>query len=154
MSESLARSLKQHPLAAAMSLEVVEFLATCTRNERFANGQLLFTQGQANDSLYLIRKGTVELEYRVSESETVSVGGLEAGATLGASVIGEPRPWHVDVRAVGPVLAFAIPGPCLRAKLTQDHALAAQLLESLLLEVHTRLCQVRLQRCDPATLCK
>ncbi len=148
MTESLARSLKQHPLTAGMTPEMVEFLAGCVKNQRFAAGDLLFAEGQAKDWLYLIRQGEVDLQSHVPGRGAVAVERLGAGATLGASAIVAPHEWHVDARAATAVLAFAIPGDCLRGKLRQDAVFAAKLLERLLVEVHTRLSHARLQQLD------
>ena len=147
-TESLARSITQHPLVAGMLDAHVEFLSGCAQNVRLAGGKFLFREGQCADTLYLIRSGKIALESHDGARGTLVVETVGAGDALGWSTLFPPYRWGLDARAVEPAFLFAIDGPCLRSKLDADHSFGYEFTRRLLNEVHTRLQRARLQTLD------
>lgn len=147
-TEALNRSLALHPFNRDLPRSVVDFLVGCTRNVRFARGDYLFREGTSADHLYLLRRGQVDLESQVLGRGPVAVERLSDGEWLGASTVFGPYEWHVDARAVTPVLCFEVDGACLRDKLLVDHELGYLIVRRMLAGVHRRLARVRLQQLD------
>lgn len=147
-TESLARSLTQHPLVAGMSEEHVDFLSGCVRNVHLDEGHFLFREGQAADALYLVRDGKVDLEIHDGARGTIMVETLGAGDALGWSTLFPPYRWDLDARGIHSAHLFAIDGACLRAKLEADHDFGYAFTRRLLNEVHSRLQRARLQALD------
>lgn len=143
----LSRSLGEHPLCQGLREEDVAFLAGCAKNQRTASGAFLAREGDSASSLFLIRSGSVALEVqrpgRVSRVETVG-----AGDVLGWNVLFPPHAWHLDLRALDSVLAFAVDGACLRGKLASDHSFGFRIAMRLLERVHNRLERARLAQLD------
>jgi len=146
--ESLARSLAEHPFLASLPPDGVDFLAGCTKNMRFSEGEYLFREGCAADYLYLLREGNVTLESHVPGKGAVVLERFEPGESLGATVLIGPHVWHVDARAASGVLAFAVEGACLRRKLEDDPRFGYAVARHMLQSVHGRLSRARLQQLD------
>lgn len=147
-TESLARSIAEHPLVTGMLDAHVEFLSGCTKNTRLAAGRFLFRESQRADSLYLIRSGKIALESQDGGRGTLVVETVGAGDALGWSTLFPPYRWGLDARAVEPALVFEIDGTCLRGKLDADHSFGYAFTRRLLNEVHSRLQRARLQTLD------
>jgi CRP-like cAMP-binding protein len=131
-----------------MSGADLQFLAGCTKNQRFAPGEYLFREDATAGTLLLLREGRVALESHTPARGAVKVETLGAGDVLGWSAIFEPYRWHVDGRALEAVLAFAIDGRCLRDKMEREPVFGYALTRRLLYQVHRRLERARLQQLD------
>jgi CRP/FNR family transcriptional regulator, cyclic AMP receptor protein len=147
-TESLARSLAQHPLVAGMLDSHVEFLSGCAKNVRLAEGRFLFREGGRADELYLIRSGKIALESHDGARGTLVVETVGGGDALGWSTLFPPHRWGLDARGIEPAQLFAIDGACLRSKLDADHSFGYAFTRRLLDEVHRRLQRARLQALD------
>jgi CRP-like cAMP-binding protein len=147
-TESLARSLAEHPLCTGMDAPDLEFLAGCTKNVRFAAGEYLFRESSRADSLFLIREGHVALESATPGRGALKVETLGRGDVIGWSTLFEPYRWHLDGRALEPTLSFAVDGVCLRDKMQREAAFGYEVCRRLLYQVHRRLERARLQQLD------
>ena len=146
--ESLARALGAHPFSQGMSPADLEFLAGCTKNQRFAPGEFLFREGAGAPLLFLLREGTVGLESHAAGRGLVTLETLGPGEVLGWRTLFESYRWHLDGRAMTPVLAFAVDGTCLRAKIEREPVFGFQITRRLLFQAHQRLDRARLQQLD------
>jgi CRP-like cAMP-binding protein len=145
---SLARSLKEHKVVSELKEEHVEFLAGCTKNVRYEEGEYLFREGEQADHAYLLRKGKISLEIYDPTRGTIVVESVHAGEVLGWSVLFPPYHWHLDAKAVKDTLVFAIDGKCLRDKLDRDHSFGYAFTRLMLRVAHLRLDRLRLQILD------
>jgi CRP-like cAMP-binding protein len=146
--ESLARSLAAHPFVSEMSPADVEFLAGCTKNVRFQAGEFLFREGTPASQLFLLREGQVALESHSAARGLVTLETLGSGEVLGWRALFESYQWHLDGRAVTPVLAFAVDGTCLKAKIEREPVFGFAITRRLLFQAHRRLERARLQQLD------
>lgn len=146
--ESLGRSLAEHPFVAGMAPVDIEFLAGCSKNQRFAAGEFLFREGTPAPSLFLLREGEVALESHSSARGVVVLETLGLGEVLGWRALFENYLWHLDGRALTPALAFAVDGACLRAKMEREPAFGFAVTRRLLFQAHRRLERSRLQQLD------
>ena len=145
--EDLERVLKSHPFLADLAPEHVAFLVGCTKNLRFRAGEYLMREGEHEDTLFLIRQGTIAIEMPRPGGEAICIETLTAGDVLGVSLMTDGAA-HLDCRARESVVALAIDHACLRDKMATDdrfgHALSRRLLE----RVYLRLARLRLQSLD------
>ncbi|MGF1509740.1 MAG: cyclic nucleotide-binding domain-containing protein [Myxococcota bacterium] len=146
--DNLDRILKDQPFLSGLSADQLEFMAGCARNVVFADGDVLFRDGQEGDSLFIIREGQVALEINTPPHGRRVVETLERGDIIGWSWLFPPYKWHIDGRAQGSVRAIRFDGECLRNKLEQDNILGYALAKKLLAAAHQRLERVRLQKLD------
>ena len=136
--ETIESLLRDVPLFEGLSSEELELIAGCGSNVRFADGELLFRDGDPANTFLVLRHGTVALETFVPARGPVTIETLEAGEVLGWSWLFPPYRWHFDARALSLVRATAFDGVCLREKCERDPRLGYDLL--------TRFAQVLIDR--------
>jgi len=117
------------PLLSGMRAEDLELVAGCASNVRFEAGTVLFREGDAADTFYVIRSGTVSLETYVPARGGMTIETIESGEVVGWSWLFPPYRWHFDARALSQVRATAIDGACLRGKCEDDPALGYDLMK-------------------------
>lgn len=145
--EDLERVLRDHPFLSGLDPEHVRFLVGCSRNARFRPGEYLLREGDRQDTLYLIRQGTVAIEMPRPGGGAMCLETLGPGDVLGVSLL-TPSAADLDCRARDTVLAIAVDDTCLQRKMGEDprlgHAIAMRLLE----RTYQRLARLRLQHID------
>jgi CRP/FNR family cyclic AMP-dependent transcriptional regulator len=145
--DDLERILKTHAFLGDLEPEHLKFIVGCTRNMRFRAGDYLLRQGDREDTLYLIRLGTVAIEMPNPSSEPTCIETLGAGDVLGVSLL-TPAAAHLDCRARESVVALAIDNACLLRKMREDPRLGFALSMRLLERTYERLSRARLQHLD------
>ena len=144
--DDLERVLRAHPFLAEMEPDHVKFLVGCAKNVRFRAGDYLLREGDREDTLYLIRQGTVAIEMP-RPGEAICVETVGAGDVLGVSLL-TPAAAHLDCRARETVVALAIDNTCLQRKMTEDPRLGFAISMRLLERTYQRLSRARLQHLD------
>jgi len=145
--DDLERVLAAHPFLAGLDPEHVRFLVGCAKNARFRTGEYLMREGDREDTLYLVRQGTVAIEMPRPGAEPVCIETLSAGDVLGVSCL-TPAAAHLDCRARETVLALAIDNVCLHRKMDADPRLGYAISMRLLERTYDRLSRARLQHLD------
>ncbi len=86
-------ALRQVGLFADFSAEELDQLATSLRRRRYAEGQVIFAQGDPGSSLYVVEEGSVRICRASAEGKEVVLAMLGPGEFLGelALLDGEPR---------------------------------------------------------------
>lgn len=136
--------LERHPFCKDMAPDRVAFLAGCTSNVRYDDGQLVVAHDTAADACWLLRAGRVEL--RILGKHTVST--IEEGEMFGWSCLLEPYRWTFDAVAVGPVRAIRVDATCLRRKCDQDPSFGFEILLRVLKQAEIGLLQARIHAMD------
>lgn len=137
MVQDIASLVAAHPLLRGLPGDTVDHVAGCARNVVFKRGELILVEGEAADTLYLLRRGRVALEVHAPGQGALVIETLGPGHVLGWSWLFPPYRWHFDARAIEPVGAVAVDGACLRAKAEDDPAFGYELMRrfaSLMLE--------------------
>ncbi len=145
--DDLERVLRTHPFVADLAPEHVGFLVSCTKNVRFRAGEYLLREGDREDTLYLLRQGSVAIEMQRPGGEPICVETIGAGDVLGVSLL-TPAPAHLDCRARETVVALAIDNACLHRKMEADPRLGYAISMRLLERTYNRLVRARLQHMD------
>jgi CRP/FNR family transcriptional regulator, cyclic AMP receptor protein len=145
--DDLERILAAHPFLAGLEPEYTRFLVGCTRTVRFRVGDYLMREGDREDTLYLVRQGTVAIEVPRPGADPVCIETLGAGDILGVSCL-TPRAAHLDCRARDTVVALAIDNGCLHRKMDADPRLGYAISMRLLERTYDRLARARLQHLD------
>lgn len=147
MMDDLERVLRAHPFLAELAADHVGVLVGCARSARFRAGEYLMRAGDREDTLYLVRQGTVVIEMPRPGAEPVCIETLGAGDVLGVSCL-TPVAAHLDCRARDTVLALALDNVCLQRKMNADPRLGYALSMRLLERTYQRLARARLQHLD------
>ena len=136
--------LQDVPIFKGMSEEALELLAGCASNVRFADGDVLFREGDEANTFYVIRHGRVALETFVPARGPVLIETIDPGEVVGWSWLFPPYRWHFDAKALGLVRATGFDAACLRGKCEQDTAFGYDLI--------TRFAQVMIERLQATRL--
>ncbi|HEU4729407.1 MAG TPA: cyclic nucleotide-binding domain-containing protein [Kofleriaceae bacterium] len=145
--DDLERVLRAHPFLSDLEPEHVRFLIGCARNVRFRAGEYLLREGDREDTLYLIREGSVAIEMPRPGGDALCVETVGPGDVLGVSLL-TPAAAHLDCRARETVIALAIDNACLQRKMKEDTNLGFALSMRLLERTYDRLSRARLQHLD------
>jgi CRP/FNR family transcriptional regulator, cyclic AMP receptor protein len=145
--DDLERALRTHPFVHQMDPAHLKTLVGCAKSQRFHAGDYLMRAGEREDTLYLIRQGSVAVELSHPGADAVVLETLEAGDVVGVSLL-TPVPAHLDVRARDTVLALALDNQCLLRKMEEDPRLGYSLSMRLLQRTYERLARARLQHLD------
>jgi CRP/FNR family transcriptional regulator, cyclic AMP receptor protein len=140
--------LDKQPFLAGLEEQHRRLVVGCAHNRRFDTGAYLLREGAPADEFYLIREGTVALEIAPPDKTPIIIATLGRGDVIGASWLIPPYRWHLDARAVGPVLAIGMDAACLRGKCEQDHDLGYEMMKRFLPIFVKRLHATRLQLLD------
>jgi CRP/FNR family cyclic AMP-dependent transcriptional regulator len=116
------------PIFRDLTPEALDLLSGCASNVRFADGEMLFREGDDADVFYVIRHGRVALETFVPARGPVTIETVDPGEVVGWSWLFAPYRWHFDARALGLVRATQFDAACLRAKCEQDPAFGYDLI--------------------------
>lgn len=145
--DDLERVLRTHPFVADLAPDHVQFLVGCTKNARFRTGEYLMREGDREDTLYLIRQGSIAIEVPRPGGEPICIETVGAGDVLGVSLL-TPRAAHLDCRARETTVVFAIDNACLHRKMDADPRLGYAVSMRLLERTYDRLSRSRLQHLD------
>ena len=140
--------LQDVPIFQGMSDEALELLSGCAANTRFADGEIVFREGDDADTFYVIRHGRVALETFVPARGPVTIETIDPGEVIGWSWLFAPYRWHFDARALGLVRATQFDAACLREKCEQDPAFGYHLISRFTQVLIERLQWTRLRLLD------
>jgi CRP/FNR family cyclic AMP-dependent transcriptional regulator len=146
--ERIENLLAHVPIFDGLGERALETIAGCGGNVRFEAGQTLFREGDAADTFYLVRHGSVAVETFVPARGPMMIETIEAGEVIGWSWLFEPYRWHFDARALTQVRATAFDGACLRGKCDTDPALGYALMSRFAQVLIERLQWTRLRLLD------
>jgi CRP/FNR family cyclic AMP-dependent transcriptional regulator len=144
MVQTLEPLIKSHPFFKDLEPAHLQLAVGCARNERHAEGQMLFREGEVADWFFVIREGQLALEIHVPGRGPVVLQTLGDGEVLGTSWLFPPYRWQFGARVLQPTRLFAFDGKCLRGKCEEDHDLGYELVK--------RAAQILMRRLDAARL--
>lgn len=146
--ETIDTLLRDVPVFHGLPADDLTLLAGCAQNVHFDAGAMLFREGDAADTFFLIRHGSVALEMYVPARGPAIIETLEAGEVVGWSWLFPPYRWHFDARALTPIRATAFDGACLRGKCEDDPKLGFELMSRFAQVLIERLQWTRLRLLD------
>jgi CRP-like cAMP-binding protein len=148
MQKELDEILAQVPFFEGMPEDEIALIAGCGRNVRIDAGETIFRQGDAADTFYVVRHGTVAVGNFVPPRGELVIETLESGDLLGWSWLFPPYRAHFDARALSTVRATQFDGACLRDKCAADPVLGRDLMSRFAQVLIERLQWTRLRLLD------
>jgi CRP/FNR family transcriptional regulator, cyclic AMP receptor protein len=145
---ALDELLADVPALASLTADHRELIAGCATNTVFAAGDYLMREGEAADTFFVIRHGTVAIETFVPARGPATLETLHEGDLLGWSWLVPPYRTAFDVRALENVRALSFDGACLRGKAAGDAVLGRALLECFTPVIVERLQATRMRLLD------
>lgn len=135
------RPLSSIPLFSKLQPAVVAKVARLVRIKNLSEGEIVFDEGSAATSFFIIAKGQVAISKVSSHHEetTKTLAILEEGAFFGERALFEDRPRIARAQALGPVTLFEITRQDFTALLKAEMEAALPLLSSLVSNLLDRL---------------
>jgi CRP/FNR family cyclic AMP-dependent transcriptional regulator len=128
-----------------MRPELIELIAICASQERFAIDHYIFHEGHEANQFYLLTKGKVNLELATTTNGAILVETLEPMEALGWSWLFPPYRWKFSARVIEPMESIVFDGKCLRALAKGNHTLGYELMKRVSQVMQERLQTTRLQ---------
>jgi CRP-like cAMP-binding protein len=147
MTQSLLQVLQQHPFVADFQPAHVQRLAAMARQVQFAEGQVIFHEGDDYGVFYLLTDGMVALEIE-APGHVLRVQTLYGGDEFDWSALLPHAGKHFQARALTPVTALAFEGEQLLASFKVDPEFGMAFMLQLLGVVSERLRASRVQLLD------
>jgi len=122
--------LRGIPLFASLDSRKLKLLAFSSDYLRFEAGEVLFSEGDPADSVYLINEGLVDIFTGSGEHE-VKVATLGKHGLVGEMAIFRNAPRSATIRAAGPVRVFKIDGHDFLRMVTEDRDAALTVMRIL-----------------------
>jgi len=142
--QTLEPLIKAHPFFNGLEPAHLKLIVGCARNERHAEGELLFREGEEANKFYVIREGRLAIDVHVPGRGPVCLQTLSDGEVLGAAWLFPPYRWQSSARVLQPTRLLAFDGKCLRGKCDEDHHLGYELAK--------RAAQILMKSLDAARL--
>jgi len=146
--QTIEELLSSHPFFAGLDADAMRLLAGCASNVHFAEGELIFGEGEAADRFYVIRHGRAALQLHSPARGPLLIDTMDEGDVLGWSWLIPPYRYFCDAQAVTPVSATALDGACLRGKCEATPELGYQLLKRVSAVMYQRLQSTRIRLLD------
>ncbi|MFD7320286.1 Crp/Fnr family transcriptional regulator [Streptomyces sp. NPDC059875] len=101
-------------------------LLSLAHQVNFPSGTRLFDEGEYADRFWIIRSGTVTLDFRVPGSRSpVVIDSLATGELVGWSWLFKPYRWHMGAEAMTPVRAHEFDATAVRMAMDADPSLGS-----------------------------
>src|SRR5262249_47645223 len=136
------------PMAALRATDVVELLgrvpvfSTLERSDleriaqlavprRFEPGQVVFREGDASDTCYVVREGRARAIRTHRDGRTITLARFGPGDIFGELALFEDERRSATVEAIEPTTAVAVLGPDMRRLMTEHGEISARLVIAL-----------------------
>src|ERR687893_3128863 len=126
--DDTARLLARVPLFADLSERDLEQLAQVAVPRTYEPGEAVFREGDAGDTCYVVREGSVRVTRRHSDGRSITLAELRPGAIFGELAMfgGETR--SASVETLEPTSAVALLAGDMRRLLRQHPDIGVKML--------------------------
>jgi CRP-like cAMP-binding protein len=112
--------LKKIVIMTHLKDDMLDRIVSITDFLKFEDQETIFRQGNIANRFYMVKRGKVLLEQRMSEKVTVSVGSIKPGFAFGWSTMIEEGYYTTDAVCAEPCEIFSMRGNKLRALCEKD----------------------------------
>jgi len=132
-------NLKRIVILTHLTDEMIYALQPFIVLTRFEEKDIIFQEGEPSEIFYMLKRGKVLLELRLSDKVTVSVGSIEPGYAFGWSAMLENATYTTDAVCAEPCEVFAISGSALKNVLESNFEMGYRFTRRLLVLMKKRL---------------
>ena len=144
----IQQSLEELRFTAGLSDDDQRKLSAIASTHSFPKGTVLYTEGDVNKEVHVIRSGRVEVCMSVPARGCLPVLTLEPGDCIGWSAILELGGMTATVVALEDVETVSLDADRLRALCDEDHDIGYHIMERIAHALSQRLTASRLQMLD------
>ncbi len=105
----------------------------------FDEREVIFREGDRGIRFYLLKRGKVVLEKRISDKLSFSAGSVKPGYSFGWSAMLEEGNYTLDAIAAEPCEVYSIKGEKIKKILDDDHTMGYIMMQGLLRVLKRRL---------------
>jgi len=131
--------LKQVVILSYLNDELLEKLLPTIDFLQFEERDAVFREGDIADRLYMLRRGKILLEKRISDKITVSVGTIKPGFSFGWSAMLDGGPYTSNAICAEPCDVFSIRREKILPLMDSDHEMGYIISQRLLRVMKKRL---------------
>ena len=135
-------------LLTRLSNTELEFFETVSQEAQLANGEILFEEGGAAESFFIVVTGKIGLEMTIPGRAPVVIQTLGPGDLLGVSWFFPPYRWNWRARALEDTTLVAFDALEVRRRCEANRDLAFEVQGVVAEEVVRRLHRTRIQLLD------
>ena len=132
------QDLKQFVMLEYLSDEMLKKLVPITETLLFDHNEKIFQQGEEANRFFLLKKGKVLLELRITDSITVSMSGVKPGFSFGWSAMLEGSLYSTDAICAEPCEVFSFRESKIKKIMEEDHSLGYIFNQRLLYVIKKR----------------
>lgn len=136
------------PLLAKLSNTELEFFESVSSVVGLSKGEILFEEGGAADTFYIISDGRVGLEMTSPGKMPMVIQTLGPGDLVGLSWFFAPHRWNWRARALSDTTVVAFDAAEVRKRCRENRDLALEVLGVVSAELAARLHRTRIQLLD------
>ena len=125
---AIASVLETVPMFQTLSEDAIRDLAIAASMSELDESELLFTEGEEANDVYLVIKGSVRLTCDTKDGPAIVVGYAQAGDVLGEMAILDPAPRSATARAAETAVVLHVPAEAMNGFLERGHPVAQVLL--------------------------
>jgi len=119
--------------------DMIAKLSPITEFLKFDEGEVVFREGESAENFYMVRRGKILLEQRISEKITISVGTVKPGYAFGWSAMLGGAAYTSDAVCAEKSEVFYIKGMELARLLDKDHSMGYKMTQRVLRIIKKRL---------------
>ncbi|MEW5908955.1 MAG: cyclic nucleotide-binding domain-containing protein [Thermodesulfobacteriota bacterium] len=132
--------LKQIVILGHLPEKMIDRLLPHIGLHRFEEGTIIFREGDPGDTFYMLKRGKVVLEQRLSDNVKVYVTSIKPGYSFGwSAVLSELGSYTLDAACTEESEIFSIKRHAVRKLLDEDHSLGYLLMQRIVMVVKKRL---------------
>ena len=130
-SEETIELLHRVPLFSALAAEDLAQVADVAVPRRFGSGEVVFREGDASDSCYIIRRGHARAVREHQDGRSITLAHFGPGDIFGELAMFDDERRSATVETLEETEALAILGPDMRRLLREHADIAVKLLRAL-----------------------
>lgn len=130
-SAEVVELLEHVPVFAALVPADLERIAELTVPRTFEPGQIVFREGDASDTCYVVRSGRARAVRRHPGGRTITLATFGPGDIFGELAMFEDERRSATVEAIAPTSVVAVLGPDMRRLMTEHPEISTRLVIAL-----------------------
>lgn len=124
--------LKQFVMLGYLTDEMLESLVPITEMLLYDKDEKIFSQGDKAERFFLLKKGIVLLEQRITDTLTISLSSIKPGFSFGWSTMIDHAPYSTDAICAEPCEVYSFRESKIKKAMQENHSLGFILSQRLL----------------------
>jgi CRP/FNR family transcriptional regulator, cyclic AMP receptor protein len=130
-SAEVVELLERVPVFSTLVHTDLERIAQLAVPRRFEPGQVVFHEGDASDTCYIVREGSARATHEHGDGRTITLATFGPGDIFGELAMFEDERRSATVEAIEPTSVVAVLGPDMRALMSEHPEIATRLVIAL-----------------------